>query len=257
MENSEYRVMYNLEQSYWWFLGKQFLVRQSLCGLGLESSKCPRLLDIGCGTGIILKILEEFGSAWGMELSLQALKFLREREVYKVVRGNANESLPFKDGTFSGITCLDVLEHLHNDSGLLRDMIRICKPGGRILITVPAFRFLWSPHDVALHHKRRYTRVQILHQAEGLGCKVIKATYFNTALFLPIMLLRKMRSHHSAGMRAQSDFFMGLPAPLNKILTRLYTLELQCLRHLNFPFGVSLLVILERRGSIEREPMMK
>ncbi len=253
MENDEYRVMYRLEQSYWWFAGKQFLVKNILkkfLSNGLEGDK---ILDIGCGTGIILKLLEKSGTAYGMEFSSEAIKFLRKRDLKLIACSDANQSIPFKNDTFSAITCLDVLEHIDNDLNLLKEMVRVCKPGGYIFMTVPAFDILWSPHDVALHHKRRYTRKQMLKNVRALNLRVIKASYYNTILSIPILAVRKFKSFFSNREHPQSDFFITLPKWFNKALNLLFKAEIYCLRFFNFPFGVSLLLILKKLDNDQAE----
>jgi len=246
MENDEYKISYDLEESYWWFVGKQFLVRDNFKRLAINSFNNDKILDIGCGTGIVLKILKNFGTSFGMELSSEAIHFLIRRDLKLIARSDANQSIPFKNHTFAAITCLDVLEHLDNDLTLLREAVRVCKPGGKILITVPAFDILWSAHDEALHHKRRYTRKQILKKVCPLNCTVIKASYYNTCLFLPIFTFRKLRLFLSKKKHARSDFFLPLPEWINKMLILLYTAELKLLRYFSFPFGVSILLILQK-----------
>jgi len=246
MEDDEYKVMYNLEESYWWFVGKQFLVRHSLKRLSVNDFNPEKILDIGCGTGIILKILEKSATAYGMELSPEAIGFLRKRGLRLITCSDANQSIPFKNDTFSAVTCLDVLEHLENDLTLLKEMVRVCKPDGYILITVPAFDIFWSPHDVALHHRRRYTRKQMLDNVRELHCRVIKASYYNTVLSVPILAVRKFKSFFLHRRHAQSDFFITLPDCLNRALSLLFAAEIYCLRFLDFPFGVSFLLILKK-----------
>jgi hypothetical protein len=117
--------------------------------------------------------------------------------------------------------------------------------GGRILITVPAFMFLWSPHDVALHHKRRYTLKQMRKLLEPLGCRILVASYFNSLLSIPILITRKLKGLFSKKDHARSDFFLNLPSLLNRMFAFLFKLEISLLRVLRFPFGVSILVVLE------------
>ncbi|MFC1532343.1 class I SAM-dependent methyltransferase [Thermodesulfobacteriota bacterium] len=246
MKNNEYKISYNLEESYWWFVGKQFLVRDNFKRLAINRINNDKILDIGCGTGIILKFLENFGISFGMELSSEAIHFLMRRDLKLIARSDANQSIPFKSHTFAAITCLDVLEHLDNDLNLLREAVRVCKPGGNIIITVPAFDILWSAHDEALHHKRRYTLRQILKKVGPMNCNVIKASYYNTCLFLPIFAFRKINLFLFKKKHAQSDFFLPLPEWLNKMLILLYIAELKLLRCFSFPFGVSILLILQK-----------
>jgi len=246
MENDEYGIMYLHEQSYWWFVGKQFLIRDNLKRLGLAGLKRARILDVGCGTGIILELLGWFGTACGIELSPQAIRYLRKRDLRSVARCDVNQSIPFKDDVFSAVTCLDVLEHLDDDLILMKEIVRVCRPGGYIFITVPAFAKLWSPHDVALHHKRRYTRKQMLENVRGLQCEIIKASYYNSLLFIPILAVRKFRSFLSEKNQVQSDLSIILPVWLNKVLALFFVAEIYCLRFFNFPFGVSFLLILKK-----------
>ena len=246
MELSEYGVMYRLEQSYWWFVGKQFLVREQIKPLLLNRGRGARILDIGSGTGIILKTLQEFGQAFGMEMSWEAIQFLKRRNLKEVVRSDAEQHLPFKDDSFSLVTCLDVLEHLDHDKELLAEMIRVCEEGGHVLVTVPAFNRLWSPHDSVFHHRRRYTRTRLLGRLNGLNAQVIRASYYNFMLSLPILVVRKLRALFSEKGKGQSDFFINLPEGVNRSLSALYKLEILGLRILRYPYGVSLLVLLRK-----------
>ncbi len=238
--------MYDIETSYWWFVGKQFLVKSALRKCSLNWLGKERILDIGCGTGTILKLLRDFGIAYGMELSTHAIRFLKKRDLKLFVRSDAGQSIPFKDNSFSAITCLDVLEHLDDDLALLNEMLRVCKPGGHIVLTVPAFNLLWSPHDVALHHRRRYTRTQMLKKIFRLNCTVVKKSYYNTILCLPILVIRKLKPFLSDKQNLESDFFIPIPRWINAVLTFLFVTEIRFLQRMNFPFGVSLLLILKK-----------
>ena len=246
MERSEYGVMYRLEQSYWWFVGKQFLVKEQVERLLSKRGPGILILDIGSGTGIVLKMLEQFGQAFGMEMSPEAIQFLNKRNLKRIVCSDAEQVLPFKNDSFSLVTCLDVLEHLDRDKELLAEMIRVCEEGGHVLVTVPAFNRLWSPHDSALHHRRRYTRTRLLGLLNGLNARVLKASYYNFILSLPILAVRKLRSLFSEKGKGQSDFFIDLPEGLNRSLSALYKLEILGLRILRYPYGVSLLVLLRK-----------
>jgi SAM-dependent methyltransferase len=248
MEKSEYEIMYKLETSYWWFLGKQFLVEDQFRKLSIDPPNRCRILDIGSGTGQNIETLQRDGEVCGLESSSEAIRFLRKRGVRNVICSDANEPLPFRDGVFSAVTCLDVLEHLDRDEYLLTEMHRVCKPGGYIFITVPAFRMFWSPHDIALHHKRRYSKEAMLLRIKNVGCRVVKATYYNLTLSIPIWLVRKLKSMASLKDHSESDFFLPLPGLLNKSLGLLFKLEITFLRYFNYPFGVSLLVILQKEN---------
>jgi SAM-dependent methyltransferase len=254
MEKDEFSIMFDVEKSYWWFVGKQFLVKNILRRCSLNSLKRSRILDIGSGTGTILELLEDYGTAYGVELSTDAIQFLKRRDLNFVVRSDASLSIPFKEDVFSVITCLDVLEHVDDDVTLLNEMVRVCEPGGHIILTVPAFDALWSQHDSTLQHRRRYTRKQMLKRVSRLNSSVIKNSYYNTALFLPILAVRKLKPFMSDRKITESDLFIPLPRWLNALLTLLYMAEIACLQFLNFPFGVSLLLILKKSSgySVDR-----
>lgn len=241
--------MYEIETSYWWFLGKRYLI-DFLLKTYLSHDGRNRLLDVGCGTGLVLELMKSHGPAFGIELSGDAISFLRRRNLNLVVQSDASQALPFKNDVFSIITCLDVLEHLRNDIFLVEEMFRICKPGGFIIITAPAMNCLWSEHDEALHHKRRYTKKELLNRLVAVNCHVKKATYFNTSLFMPIFAIRKIKAIFKQKSVAQSDFFIPLPGWVNACLYFFYSKELTLLKSLTFPFGVSLLAILQKQGSV-------
>jgi ubiquinone/menaquinone biosynthesis C-methylase UbiE len=247
MEKEEYNIMHHFERTYWWFLGKRFLVRTMIKRLVIEEgSRGPVFLDIGCGTGMIMELLRSFGSVFGIEVSQEALQFLKQHQLKGLAQADANQSIPFKNNTFFAITCMDVLEHLEDDLAVLKEAFRVCKPGGYMIITVPAFDLLWSPHDIALHHKRRYTKKQLLNRIKGLHWEMIKCSYYNTVLFLPILFVRKLRNQLTTTTDARSDFYVNLPPWLNRMLSWVLLSEIRFLRHFDLPVGVSLLLILRK-----------
>ena len=246
METQEYKTMNQLERAYWWFHGKRFLVEMLLNRLIKVEAEPPSLLDIGCGTGMIMELLNGFGKAYGIDFSPQAIQILKHHKVKSLVHADATRSIPFKSATFFAITSLDVLEHVDDDVSALEEAFRVCKPGGYMLLTVPAFDILWSSHDVALHHKRRYKRTQILNKATGLGWQVTMCSYYNTALFLPILLFRKIGNRRKGTPKVESDFSIHLPQWLNRILSFLFTSEIRILRYIDLPFGVSLISVLRK-----------
>ena len=242
--------MYDIESTYWWFRGKHFLIEMFLSD-HLDDDRSNKTLDIGAGTGSTLELLRRYGTAYGVEFSTVAIHLLKQRGLNSLVQSDAEESIPFKNDTFSTVTCLDVLEHLENDSGLLTEMVRVCKPGGIILVTVPAMPFLWSRHDKALHHKRRYTEKQLLNRIAPLNCTVKRSSYYNAFLFLPIALVRTFKSFMTTGERkAESDFFMPLPKWLNGMLHFLFVAELKCLRIVSIPFGLSIVTVIQKPDNV-------
>ena len=248
MEKDEYLKMYDLETTYWWFLGKQYLVQNQIGRLPLQGFKEVRLLDIGAGTGIIMKVLKKFGKVCGMELSLEAIRFLKRRNLDLIVRSDANDALPFRNEAFTVITCLDVLEHLDKDVDLIQEIFRVCMPGGYVLLTVPAFQAFWSAHDKVLHHRRRYTKARLLAILRQTNFRVLKLSYYNVLMSIPILVIRKIKSSWIPQQESQSDFSIKLPPLFNRALTSFYRAEIFLLSFLSYPFGVSLVVALQKPG---------
>ena len=246
MEKDEYLRMYDLETRYWWFLGKQHLVKNQMRKLSLKALHPIRMLDIGSGTGIIMKALENFGKMYGMELSMEAIRFLKRRDLNLIVRSDANDNLPFRDEAFTVITCLDVMEHLDKDDDLVQEMFRICRPGGYVILTVPAFQAFFSVHDKVFHHRRRYTKIRLVAIIKKTDFQVVKISYYNMMMSLPIMVIRKIKALWLPQGASHSDFSLELPFLVNKALTYIYRAEIALLGILSYPFGVSLVAVLQK-----------
>src|SRR6266567_2800474 len=156
MQHHTYSIMYEVEEKHWWFAGRRRIIAsfvEDICR-EFETGK-PRILDVGCGTGANIQMLSQFGSAEGVDVSTEALEFCRARGLTNVKQGAA-ETLPHGDASFDLVTGLDVIEHLDDDVAGLREMRRVLRPGGRALLFVPAFMFLWGVQDDISHHRRRY-----------------------------------------------------------------------------------------------------
>src|ERR1044071_3126948 len=189
MQQHTYSIMYEVEGAHWWFVGRRRILESfvhRICGdlkreLNVER---PRILDVGCGTGANLEMLGQFGEAHGVDVSTDALAFCRARGL-EHVRHGAAEKLPYEDGSFDLATGLDVVEHLDDDVAGLSEMRRVLRPGGRVLLFVPAFMFLWGVQDDISHHRRRYTRAELTDAIERAGLSVERSTYANLTFFLP------------------------------------------------------------------------
>lgn len=238
-----YDFYYRIEDTYWWFAGMRSIYR-SVIKDAYGNEKTLRILDIGCGTGRAMKDLKEFGDVIGLDIEIEALEFCRKRGMRNLVRGDG-VSLPFKDKAFDLITSFSVIEHIDDDAGFIKELYRISKDNARIIIATSAFDFLWSGHDAANRHKRRYTKGNL----RGIINKhfaVEKITYTNFFLFPVIwigIVINNLLKGKSSG---ESSGFYRVPGFLNNILIFVLKTEACLLRKINFPFGVSLLCIAKK-----------
>ena len=243
MQQHTYSIMYQIEGVHWWFVGRRRIIRsflERICG-DLKGDR-PHILDIGCGTGANLEMLARFGEAEGVDVSTEALAFCRERGLQNVRQGDA-EHLPYEDCTFDLVTGLDLVEHLDDDVAGLREMRRVLRTGGRALLFVPAFKFLWGVQDDISHHRRRYTLQGLKRVVCEAGFEVERATYANITFFAPILLGRLLM--RATGFRPASENNINVGA-LNGLLGRILGAESSMLRHANLPLGVSAICVARR-----------
>ncbi|MFQ5803913.1 MAG: class I SAM-dependent methyltransferase [Candidatus Methylomirabilales bacterium] len=245
METSVYEQFYMVEKEHWWFAGMRTLCRAMLkrlpIGNGDQETRC---LDVGCGAGLWTQELGAFGQACGLDVADEALQFCRRRGNNRLVRATA-ERLPFKPDSYGLITAIGVIEHIGDEKGFLSELARVCRPGGYVLFLTSAYDFLWSRHDEIVHHKRRYTKGQFTQLLTSCGFQVVRSSYVNTFLFLPILIIRlgQRLSVGPAVLEKRSpDVF--IPAPLvNKLLYWILWTETKILNFVSFPFGVGLFAI--------------
>jgi len=236
MKEHTYPIMFRVEQSHWWYTGRRKILESFVADICCRvPDRRPRILDVGCGTGANLLMLSQFGDAEGVDVSEDALAFCRERGLKNVKLG-AGEELPYDDGTFDLVTALDVVEHMDDDLAGLREMQRVLRPGGRVLLFVPTFMFLWGLQDDVSNHRRRYRLSELRRVLEKAGFEIERTTYANITFFLPILLMRQLM--RVTGIKAESENNINVPA-LNGVLGRVLGAESFVLRYTNIPFGVS------------------
>jgi SAM-dependent methyltransferase len=234
MHPDAYREMADTEDRHWWFTGRRRILSSLIASLGLKQSS--RILEIGCGTGGNLEMLSRFGAVAAMEAEDAARAIAAEKTAGRIdIRdGRCPDRIPFEKGAFDLVCLLDVLEHIDEDLATLRAVRTLLAPGGKALVTVPAYRWLWSEHDEFLHHKRRYTARELRGKAEAAGLAVDMLSYFNTLLFPLAAAARLLRLKGTAVP----------PAPVNRLLQALFGAERFVVRRLALPFGVSLVAVL-------------
>lgn len=245
MDRDFYPAYYELEGRHWWFLGRRELFTALLEQRVPGADRPVRLLDFGCGTGAFLADLDRFGSVRAVDADPSAVSFCHARGRTEVEQVPAGAPLPFEDGAFDVVTTLDVIEHVDDDVGALRELHRVLRPGGLLLVAVPAFMFLWGKQDEVSHHRRRYTARTLRRPLGQAGFAVDRMTYFNTLLFPAIAAVRVGRRVLRAPGREQSDFELG-PERLNGALAALFRAEARLVARRDLPFGVSLLALARR-----------
>jgi SAM-dependent methyltransferase len=240
MQQHTYAIMNRVEDSHWWFVGRRAILEGFLQQI-IQSPKSkiqnPKILDVGCGTGANLEMLANFGASEGVDVSDDALEFCRAKGL-KVHKGLAEE-LPFPDESFDVVTALDVVEHLDDDVAGLKEMHRVLKRGGKTLIFVPAFMWLWGVQDDISNHRIRYTKKQIVERLEKAGFTIERATYANWTFFAPILAGRTIMK--ITGIRPESENNVNVSA-LNGFFGKIFSAERLWLKNFNFPFGVSIVI---------------
>jgi SAM-dependent methyltransferase len=245
MEEEFYPAYYRLEGRHWWFLGRRRLFLRLLEQEIAPADRPIELLDFGCGTGAFLEHLERFGTVHAVDGDPSAVAFCHDRGRAEVQLVPPGAPLPFADGSFDLVTTLDVIEHIDDDVGALRELRRVLRPGGRLLVAVPAFRFLWGKQDEVAHHHRRYTARTLRRVLTESGFAIDRTSYFNTILFPPIAAVRLARRLLRRPGAGQSDFDVG-PEALNRALGALFGAEAGLIARRDLPFGVSLLALARR-----------
>ena len=241
----EYEELYHrLETRQWWFRTRREIVRDLV--LETHPDRTGRILEIGCSGGLLMEQLRADGyrQVTGIDLSADAVDLCRRKGIPDAHVMDAQQPA-FADAQFEVITASDVLEHLADEAGALREWFRILKPGGVLIVFVPAFQLLWSEHDEANKHFRRYRRAELRDRLAAQGFRVERASYWNVALFPAVALVRLARRARPHNERAaqEGDLFEP-PRLVNMTLTGLLRIENWVMRRgVNFPFGVSAMAV--------------
>lgn len=248
MNTAEYHKMHAMERTYWWFQGRRRIILgtldRALRGLA-TTGKRPRFLDVGCGTGMMLEDLAARGFAAGLDFSPIALSYCRERHLANLGRADVRH-LPVRAGSVDVITALDLIEHIRDDHGLLGEFHRVLRPGGIAVMSVPAHKHLWSAHDVALHHYRRYEKREFRDLVTGAGLAPVRYTYTVSSAYYPVVAYRKIKNLFARGNAEPKTDEFPLPRPVNAALLGLLNCEAGLLERHNLPFGLSLLCVAKK-----------
>ncbi len=244
MRPETFDLMAAIEQDHWWFEAKRALVADALSAALADADVLPdaRILDVGCGTGATIAALGQgFGTAIGTDLDEYALFHARSNRAQLDVLAARAEALPFPDAVFDALVSLDVVEHVEDDVAALREYQRVVKPGAPLVLTVPAYMWAWSDHDVTLGHRRRYQQRTIEHATRAAGLELIRVTYFHSWLVPIALVLRRTPARRLVRKPAEEASYVG---PMtNRMLGRVARAERSVLRRGGLPCGLSLMVV--------------
>jgi len=228
------------EDRHWWYRGRRKVLERVVEDLRLPAR--ARILDAGCGSGRNMVELARHGTVTGVELADASVSLARERGAGEVIAGSVLE-MPFEADSFDLAASLDVIEHLEDDLAALRELRRVVAPNGSLLVTVPAYQWLWSGHDEINHHFRRYTRRSLQRAGEQAGWQQVRTTYFNSLLLPAAILLRVLDRFNRKTTESSLDLWVP-PEPLNWLLERPLQLESALIgRGGRIPAGLSLLAV--------------
>jgi SAM-dependent methyltransferase len=227
------------DRGHWWFIGRRAILLAEMARW-LPRRRC-RVAELGCGSGGLLEALGRFGSAVGVEADPALLETARQRGL-DCRPGSLPSDVPLPPGEWDAVCLFDVLEHLDDESAALGACGRLLAPGGLLFVAVPAYAWLWSRHDELLGHRRRYTSPRLRRVVEAAGLLVERVSYFNALLAAPIIAVRLLRR----ALRRDGHDLSRPPAPLNRLLAAVFSVEARLLRRRSLPFGVSLLLVARR-----------
>ena len=240
MDRATYERMAEIDRDHWWFSDRRKIIA-TLIEQQVKPTPGARILEMGCGTGSNLALLQHYGEVDAVEPDDIARAFSAKRSGLAIKGGMLPDGVDLADARYDMIVLLDVLEHIPGDRAALEALAPKLAPGGRILVTVPAMPWLWSAHDVAHHHQRRYTAKSLRAVFEASGYRVAHISHFNSMLFPAIVAAR------AAGKllkREGGDDAMP-PRPLNVLLEKLFSAERYFVGRGSLPFGVSLGIVAE------------
>lgn len=254
MQKKEYQQLEFLGKKYWWHLGRKDIIRRQLKKYFGKRQKL-KILNVGCGPGDTIELLEEFGKIKNIDISKTAVR-MAKRQGYKNIFLYDGQHIPFKKHSFDLLVALDVLEHIDNDLRALKLWKKYLKVGGYLLITAPAYQWLWSEHDEALHHYRRYTASDF-HRMLGLsGYRVVKRTYAIVLFFPVIVGYRLIRSIFNNNNQYKTSYVI-LPNFINSLFIILLKIEAVILVYTSLPVGTSILFFAQSISRQTRDKFIK
>ena len=244
MDNEAYGEMITLQKEHWWFVARRDII-ESFITSKMPHSSADKTLEIGCGVGGNVELLGRTGNYFGIDMHMPAIEYCSSKFPQFEFKCSRIEEIP-KDAyshNFDSIYILDVLEHIDNEVEILKEARNYLTNSGKILVTVPAYQFLWSPHDDFLHHVRRYTKKSLRKVLEEAGYKVERLSYFNTILF-PLALIQRLGSKL---LNKNLSAHLSIPPRIiNWLFKTVFSQEAGILKHTNLPVGLSIIAVVTK-----------
>jgi SAM-dependent methyltransferase len=241
MNAALYPVYFQAEKAHWWCVGRRNLVRRIFDFLSI--SKNAKILDIGCNSGVLVGELQKDGySAAGLDMSAEAVAYGTATGIKNLQQGMLGEPI-IENETFDVVMALDVLEHISDDTVAVKDLLSLVRKGGYIVCMVPAFPWLWSRQDEVAEHFRRYTKKTLIRLFENKDTEIVYCSYFNTILFLPIVVVRLVFGRWLSS--SASDFELNNRF-INRVFASVFTAEINRMPGGSYPFGISLCCIIKK-----------
>lgn len=244
MELFVYQKIMAHEEKDWWYRGLRNILLSYLKKFSTDEK--GKVLDVGCGTGFLMKMLSEKLEVYGIDPSSEAIKLAQSKGLKSAIQASI-EKIPFPDNYFGVVFCVDVLEHVKNDVKALKEMYRVLKPGGIAILNTPAYEFLWSQHDNSANHYRRYSCESLENKIKATHFKVLKLTYINSLLF-PIALIHRLSLKYFFNSSVATDID-SVPGPIQPLFYKIFSFESYLLGKLNFPFGLSVSAVIQKPNS--------
>ena len=241
MDKNNYKLMSSLEQDHWWFASRKKIIR-SILNIYLTPDKKKNILEIGCGSGGLLKLLSNYGNLSAIELDNLSRKKAVGKNICSVEYGKLPDDIS-NDTMYETIFLFDVLEHIEKDKKSIKKINRLLNKGGLFILTVPAFMFLWSSHDETSHHKRRYSKEELILLLKCNGFRIKYSSYFNIFLF---PLIVSFRFFNKITGRKNNDFKKE-SLIVNYVLKAFFSAESIFLPYFSFPFGMSIFIVCQKK----------
>jgi SAM-dependent methyltransferase len=244
MDARVYEQFDRLQKTHFWFRGRRAIFFH-LLDQALQGRSGLRILEIGCGAGGMLEPLRRYGTVHGIDIARDYMALCRDRGFPRMAAASG-DALPYGDATFDVVALFDVIEHIPDEVRVLLEVRRVLKPGGIVFISVPAYQFLFSQNDRVVHHQRRYTARALERRIGQAGLRASKVTYFNTFLFpliIVAVLVLKAKERLFGLPRGETNLDHEFQGPVNDLLSLVMSSERHLLRHIDFPFGHSLIAM--------------